>query len=842
MKSIKLRIAIYIVVFLTTAVLTYIINIGAEGTNRELSTMGNPTLPVVHMQTEGGLSYNYLLGYTGEVDYALLHDAITPIDSDRRLDIYIDTYGNSVSGISYEIREISEDRLIERTDVTDYDTDSGTIKAALKFKNLLEDGKEYMLKCTLEGENGQTADYYTRLVMLSDNNVDMKLGYVETFSENITSQSTLENVVAKLEPDSTGDNTNLGRVNIHSKLSQVGFGDLNITEIGDRYITLNEIDKNTASVTIRYEMTTEDETGSFSYVIKEFFRINQPDDTVTYVYSYDRFMDQLFDPEESISSTGEIYLGICSDTESEMESSSNGKQTAFVRNQSLYHYDLSKNKMTAVFCFAEDTLDGIRELHDEHDIKILSIDNSGNIKFLVYGYMNRGLHEGELGISVCSYSAEDNQTTEVVFIPRTDSFKLIERDINTLAYLNGENILYICNEGNILYLDCSTRESMVVADGILRESSFLSENNGLFMYQTGTDADSCEKISFLQLATGEITAIDADSGNYIKALGFIDDNIIYGEADASMTAGDANGNDIFPMYKITLVDSGGNVVREYARDGVYVTGITLGDSMLELKLAVQDESGDFISIASDRLLSNVKDTKTDLTISERTTDSRQKEYYISLLSSGTDRSLSTAEAKYVFTSDSTIAVNEPEQSREELYFVYGYGCFYLITSELDEALAGAYESGGVVMAADHDIIWTKYKSRENSIQVEDAVNYIKEDARLAVTDYFLHLTGVNKTAEGLFYKGASIFDVLASNYDHPLNLTGCQVEGVLNFIDGGAPVIAMTGQGQYELIYGYTATNVNTVNLTTGEYRTYTYSDFNNLILEYQNVMFTIYR
>ena len=52
----------------------------------------------------------------------------------------------------------------------------------------------------------------------------------------------------------------------------------------------------------------------------------------------------------------------------------------------------------------------MREAYQEHGIKILSVDSDGNVSYVVYGYMNRGSHEGEMGVSVCSYNAEIKST------------------------------------------------------------------------------------------------------------------------------------------------------------------------------------------------------------------------------------------------------------------------------------------------------------------------------------------------------------------------------------------------------------------------------------------------
>ena len=39
----------------------------------------------------------------------------------------------------------------------------------------------------------------------------------------------------------------------------------------------------------------------------------------------------------------------------------------------------------------QDESDYIRDVYDQHNIKIVNIDENGNIDFMVYGYMNREL-------------------------------------------------------------------------------------------------------------------------------------------------------------------------------------------------------------------------------------------------------------------------------------------------------------------------------------------------------------------------------------------------------------------------------------------------------------------
>lgn len=65
----------------------------------------------------------------------------------------------------------------------------------------------------------------------------------------------------------------------------------------------------------------------------------------------------------------------------------------FVQNGELWCYDVAQNKLSLVFGFREGS--DLRGSYDEHAIRILKVDESGSMDFLVYGYMNRGTHEGE---------------------------------------------------------------------------------------------------------------------------------------------------------------------------------------------------------------------------------------------------------------------------------------------------------------------------------------------------------------------------------------------------------------------------------------------------------------
>ena len=57
------------------------------------------------------------------------------------------------------------------------------------------------------------------------------------------------------------------------------------------------------------------------------------------------------------------------------------------------------------------------------------MDEGGNVRFLVYGYQNRGDHEGEIAAVVYYYDSVLNIVEEEMSVPYTGSAEMLEADI-----------------------------------------------------------------------------------------------------------------------------------------------------------------------------------------------------------------------------------------------------------------------------------------------------------------------------------------------------------------------------------------------------------------------------
>ncbi len=58
-----------------------------------------------------------------------------------------------------------------------------------------------------------------------------------------------------------------------------------------------------------------------------------------------------------------------------------------------------------------------------------SVADNGDVDFMVYGYMNRGAHEGYSGVGIYHYNNDQGAIEEQVFIPCTESLSFCRKTL-----------------------------------------------------------------------------------------------------------------------------------------------------------------------------------------------------------------------------------------------------------------------------------------------------------------------------------------------------------------------------------------------------------------------------
>lgn len=837
MRKIISKLAVCIVVFiLTLFVSSSIYNKG----NEELTTsMAQASLPLVHFTTDK-ISYNYLHGLRQEMDGSFFRDTITPLGEGRTLSFVVDKYGNEISEISFEVRSIDGTRLVERTKVSDYSDKGDSIQASVTIKDLIEPGVEYNWILMLRIGN-ETVRYYTRIIDSEDYHTYEKLNFVKDFHDKTFDKEQAKDLVTYMESNARGDNTTLSHVDIHCSLKQVTWADLNVTQISEPHIIISEIDTQTASIRMNYRVQTLEGKKRDEYNVVEFFRIRYTPDR-TYLLDYERSMNQLFDADADVYGSNRIMLGI-RESEVQMMESDGGSNLAFVNENQLFCYHAADKKMAYLFSFYDG--DDPRSNYDNHSIKILNVDETENVWFMVYGYMNRGTHEGSIGVQVCEYNGMLNTVEELIFIPYNKSYSTLKTDMEQLSFIDKNGVFYIYLDGSILAINLMSLTCEEIAGNLQQGSFQVSDTNRMLVWQNSADAYDCTKLILMDLNTGETQEIEATDGGRILPLAFIEEDLIYGVARYEDIRMDFSGSVTFPMNIVYIRDERGNILKTYSREGVYVTDVSVEDNLVTLMRVVRQEDGNYAATADDQIVNNLVEDSGYNSSEVVATQTYEKIVQL-VLKNGleTNKPKNTKPLQVLFEGSRELAIEvENPVSR---YYVYGrYGIDGTFTHEA-EAINLAYSISGTVVNQNGDYIWKRTtRSTRNQIMAITGRQRSEGNSDLAVClETILEFCGSIKNVQPMLDRGRTVRQILEENISDAmvLDLRGVSLDATLYYVNQDIPVLALLEDGSAMLVIGFNELNVVVMNPETGTVYKVGMNDATNLFRENGNMFVTYLR
>lgn len=839
-RTISKVIVCFVVFIMTLFVSSSIYN---KGNEEMTATMSKASLPMVHI-TSDGISYNYLHGLRQELNGSFFRDTITPLGEGRTLAFTIDKYENNIDKISFEVRSIDGKRLVESTPVEAYTENRQQINAAVTIKDLIETGVEYNWILMLE-TGGETVRYYTRIIDGAEYHAQEKLEFVRSFHEKTFDRENADELVTYLESNAKGDNTTLSHVDIHCSLSQVTWADLKVKRLTEPQTVISEIDESTASIKLYYRVQTSGGSWSrekYTYNVVEFFRIRYTADRI-YLLDYERSMNQLFDPQADVYASNKIMLGI-RDSQVEMVESDGGSNLAFVNENQLFCYHAADKKLAYLFSFYDE--EDLRSSYDNHDIKILNVDETGNVSFIVYGYMNRGDHEGRIGVEVYEYNGMLNTVEELIFIPYDKSFAALKTDIDRLSYINKNNIFYIYMDGAILAVNLMERTSSIVADNLQQGSFQVSESDKMLVWQNSADAYDCTKLIRMNLNTGETGEIKAKGSNRLLPLGFINEDLIYGVARYSDIQVDVSGAVTFLMYAVYIQDEQGEILKTYEHENIYVTGASIEDNLITLTRAIKDEqTGGYRETTSDQIVNNVVEESGSNYSETVATKHYEKIVQLVLKNVIDPKKLKLTNPLLVMFEGSREIEMEIENPINR-YYVYGkYGIDGTFTHEAD-AVKLAYSINGTVVGANGDYIWKKTaRSTRNQIMAITGKKAGEERSELAAClETIFELEGVVKNVQPMLDSGRSVEQILEENLSDTtvLELRGVSLDAILYYVNKDIPVLVTLDDGGAMLLTGFNELNVVVMNPVTGTVYKIGMNDAADMFLSNGNAFITYIR
>lgn len=815
MKKTIIRIAVCVVVFLASALI--IGSIMNQGHNNMTMEMAPATLPMITMES-GGVACNELHGNTVEMDVAYQKDCITLLGEGRQANFTVDTFGREITGISTEVRSIDGSRLIENSEVTGWKANGKSFSVSLTLKDLIDTNTQYSLTLILELEGEQKVYYYTTILWNDDVHISEILEFATDFHGKLYDKEVAKELTKYLEPNSKlTDNGTFHKVNIHSSFQQITWGSLEPVQEDAASIRLTQISGNVASLLMDFVVSTGEGKNKIYYNVEEYYRVRYTSERM-YLLDYERTMTQIPDTTRMYAND-KILLGI-TDENVDMMESADGNTVVFSDMGQLLSYNAATNGLTVIFSFYDKDNADRRTLYDNHGIKILDVDEGGNVKFAVYGYMNRGRHEGETGIQIISYDNSLNTIEEEVYIPYSKSYAVLKDEMEQLLYRNRQQHVYFFLENGVYDVDLENRSAEQLVSIRQDDSLQVSENHEIIVWQEGDDINHSNQLNVRNLNTGEQTVIRAEDGEAIRPLGFMGEDIIYGVARESDIRTENSGQIFYPMYKVCISNSSGDNLKEYGQDGIYIVDCAIEGNQITLSRIQRSENGSYQEILDDQIMNNVEEepgqnkvVTADIDIYERYVQIQTK----TTIDTRTIKVLNPKEVVFEGGRELTLdAVSEV--SRYYVYNAYGVQGIY---SAPGKAVKEAYDSAGVV-ANDRGItVWLKGNrvSRNQIMAIKEESVTDQKNSLTVCLDNILRHAGITRNTEYDLAQGKTAIQILEENMIgvQVLDLSGCSLDAVLYYVNQDIPVLAILEDGEAVLVTGFNEFNVVIMEPSTGK-------------------------
>ena len=750
---------------------------------RDTADMAKPSMPVMYMEV-ADIMVNPMYAHVDEMQVQYVRDQLTPLSTTRDLTAVINPSGHTVKTINYEVTSADGNSVIESGKLNNIKQSGDYQKAEFRLETPILMNQEYMLKFIVDYGEEKPVYYYTRLVQRAGLNASQYLEFVQAFYEKcMNKDAARKDLTTYIEPDENTTATNFTKININSNFDQLTWGDLKPTIFRKAVPVIKEINETTCSIGLNYEISAEDSDKNIEYYdVSEFYRMRYSQSRVM-LLDFERSAQQIFDGNLPVLTSQGINLGVV-DKNIQYTSNQNADIIAFVQAGELWSYNRSANKAANIFTFREQGVSDERLDNSSHEIEIVRVEESGDIDFVLYGYMNRGEHEGQMGVGVYHYSAERNVAEEQAFILTNQGFDFLKEDIQHLAFVSKDDILYLYLEDNLYAVNISEKTYDILLENLNPDCFVVSKSQANVAWMDEMKENDSSTITFMSLDRGEARVLQAESGQKIKALGFINEDLIYGLARDADIVTEAGGNTVFGMALVKIQNFKGQVITEYQENGVWVSGAVLKEGLVELQ-RVQWQENAYVPIASENIMNNLQTSEETVSIHLSVSDRKGTQLALDFSKSAKSKSMLVVTAKYEVLKDSNEMRLNAESSDNLVYYVYAQGKLNSIHTKVNDAIICAEENMGVVLSSKQQYIWERGNQPEKE-----------------------QLSGENIPSAVLSGQldEIALQQELGDEYT-VLNLVGCSLESVLYQVGMQRAVIARKPTGESVVIVGFDSFN-----------------------------------
>ena len=784
-----------------------------------VAELAGSTYPVMMVESEAG-DYNLMSAYRGDIDLSLVRNQVTFVDRSKSLSIKLYHYDFDITAIHYELFLTSPDDPLEEGTLNQLQKGKQCRKGTITFQSDVEEGKTYYLRLAVRLDNSTRAYFYTKIRSGSGNHLKEYFTYAKEFHNNLFDKTKMEKNAVYLEPQE-GSDVSLEHVDIHSSLDAVSFGNMTVKEERKPTIKVRELNDTYVVLELDCILSGEVSEGVVQYYsVEETFKLRYTAERM-YLLDYDRTMGAYYNEALIDPANNYISLGIQNEAQVDYKYSDEGYKLCFVTEGQLWYYDYNASNVTRVYSFSSENLADLRNDPDDHGIKLLNMDEEGNITYLVYGYISRGPHEGANGIEIIRFDAETNCNETLSFLSTSVPYASMKEDVEKLSYLTRDNTFYCILDGDLHQVNLEEKEDKILKSGLINESLTSSKDQGIIAVETEENVSENRKIEMMELETGKTRTFSCKKTERIRSVGFLSDDFIYGVADASNVRKESSGALTFPMRQLHIVNIEGKEIKSYKKSGRYILETQVEGSVLGMKFG--KKSGTKFTQTGDQDYIRYKEQEDANQVS--LTTKRSETYGEQLYFQFPDYVYIQIEPDLILsrilTSEDDVSLSLEKSGKNiAQYYIYAGGEKKKSFDNLSDAVKSASEERGNVIDNKEKVLWQCVFDEYHIVAGMDKVTRVSSNSRslAACLSMMARVNGKNMTVDEVEGEIGTIAQRLEKCTGHAaLNLTGCELDDILYYISQGSPVLAKYKEGRYVVVMSYNSTKIRYLDPVTGK-------------------------
>lgn len=795
-------------------------------------SVAEETYPYVQVNTLGK-TVNTLYAYSG-LEEKVVRESITPIDQNRKISLLISKAKRHLINLEYRIIDKETGELYYTKEIHAIGDKQNKVDITLDYG--FKTSTEYILDIKAITDAGKVIHYYTRLkYYLDDSHLNEKLAFVKKFHNDTFTKSKGEDLAHHLEPSSTNLNNSLAHVDITSNVDLITWGGMSPKVISDELVTIKEYNMETACVQYNYFVQATTAAGKETYHIKEFYRVRHAGGR-DYLLNFERSMEAEFNPKVASMNSSQLKLGITEDNESKMLSNKKEDKLFFARNGVVYQYDLKNCQVKKVFSAFSNKASYNYRAYNEQGIRLLKVDDKDTLYFCAYGYFPRGRYEGDVAVVLFQYTSA-GELEEMVYMPMSTTYQKLNADFEEYGYVSSRGVYYFTVANTVYAYNMAAKQLRKIEENI-REHSFMTmEGANCYTWSSSLSKGYGENITIYNLENDEKKMLyQPDEKSYIRLLGVIEDNMVYGYVKQKDIGKMKDGSKVIPCYELYIASTSGEVRRKYRRKKTFIQKITSNGNVINISLCKKAADGTYVNAGEDTILNNTEKATTRFSYSSRVTNKCLTEWYIQFPSNyemriqpqwGTDITALKTGERYV----------RLEQPKVTKYYVYAGGKITASYENAAKAIRQADEQMGVVISSNHQVVWERSGAfLQNMIGGLEMTKVSGKVSNLAACAHMvLKVNHLDTVPSEIAKKGETAYDILVKYLQRPMYLKGCTLDEVLYFVSGNKPVIAMTGNKKAVVIAGYTETQLTIYNPAEGKKETVSRTQYKKIFEEAGN-------